>query len=108
MITHTIESYWIQSQSYKFKEFSKIINFWNLKQTLHVTHFLKMLDKMCKYEMDPTSIVEDTERTRFCPQVDRRVDRRTDKVKLVHPPFNFVEAEGIITQKLIHIYVYFF
>ena len=27
---------------------------------------------MCKYEMDPMSIVEDTERTRFCPQTDRR------------------------------------
>ena len=38
---------------------------------------LKLLDKMCKYEMDPMSIVEDTERTRFCPQTDRRTDRRT-------------------------------
>ena len=47
---------------------------------------------MCKYEMDPTSIVEDTERTRFCPQKDRQ----TDEVKPVYPPFNFVEAEGII------------
>ena len=27
---------------------------------------------MCKYEMDLTSIIEDTERTRFCPQMDRR------------------------------------
>ena len=33
---------------------------------------------MCKYEMDLMSIVEDTERTRFCPQTDRRTDRRTD------------------------------
>ena len=32
---------------------------------------------MCKYEMDPMSIVEDTERTRFCPQTDGRTDRRT-------------------------------
>ena len=29
---------------------------------------------MCKYEKDPMSIVEDTERTRFCPQMDRRTD----------------------------------
>ena len=36
-----------------------------------MTHLLKLLVKMCKYEMDPTSIVEDTERTRFCPQTDR-------------------------------------
>ena len=29
---------------------------------------------MCKYEMDPTSIVKDTERTRFCPQMDGQTD----------------------------------
>ena len=93
MITHTIESYWIpsqkmtaswlpiplshigsqvkrwQSQSYKFKKFAKISI---LKWALHATHLLKLLDKMCKYEMDPMSIVEDTEWTRFCPQTDRR------------------------------------
>ena len=50
-----------------------------LKRSLHVTHLLKLLDKMCKYEMDPMSIVEDTERTRFCPQTDRRTDGRTDR-----------------------------
>ena len=55
VITHTIES-----------------NFWILKRALHATHPLMLLDKMCKYEMDPMSIVEDTERTRFCPQTDRR------------------------------------
>ena len=37
---------------------------------LHAIHLLKLLDKMCKYEMDPTSIVEDTEWTQFCPQTD--------------------------------------
>ena len=37
-----------------------------------MTHLLKLLDNMCKYEMDPTNIVEDTERTQFCPQTDRR------------------------------------
>ena len=83
MITHIIESYWIQSQnktsqSYKFKEFAKISIFLILKQTLHVTHLLKLLDKMCKYEMDPTSIVEDTERKRFCLQTDRRTDGRSE------------------------------
>ena len=41
-----------------------------------MTHLLKLLDKMCKYEMDLASIVEDTEQTRFCPQ--------TDKVKPVY------------------------
>ena len=79
---------WRQSQSYKFKEFVKILNFGILKQTLQEAHLLKLLDKMCKYEMDPTSIVEDTEQTRFCLQMD--------KVKPVYPLFNFVEAEGMI------------
>ena len=59
-------------------------------------HLLKLLDKMCKYEMDPMSIVEDTERTRFCPQTDRQTDGQTDKVKPVYPPFNFVETGGLI------------
>ena len=29
---------------------------------------------MCKYEMDPMSIVEDTEWKWFCPQTDRWID----------------------------------
>ena len=33
---------------------------------------MKLVDKMCKYEMDPASIVEDTEQTRFRPQTGRR------------------------------------
>ena len=78
-------------------------NFWILKRALQATHLLKLLDKMCKYEMDPMSIVEDTERTRFCPQTDRRTDGqtdgRTDKVIPVYPPINFVEAGGIIRWK---------
>ena len=38
---------------------------------------------MCKYEMDPASIVEDTERTQFCSQIDGRTGRRMDDVKPV-------------------------
>ena len=49
-----------------------------------------MLDKLCKYEMDPASIVEDTESGQDF--VHRQTDRRTDDVKPVYPPFNFVEA----------------
>ena len=78
------------------KKFVKISNFLILKRALHATHLLKLLDKMCKYEMDPMSIVEDTERTRFCPQTDRRTDGQTDKVIPVYPPINFVESGGII------------
>ena len=48
---------------------------------------------MCKYEMDPMRIVEDTEQTRFCPQMDRRMDGRTDgQGETSIPPFNFIEA----------------
>ena len=59
--------------------------FWILKKTLHAAHILKLFDKMCKYEMDTVSIVEDTEWTRFCPQTNGQMDRRTDKVKPVYP-----------------------
>ena len=52
---------------------------------------MKLLDKMCKYEMDLVSIVEDTEQKQFFLQTDRQ----TDKLKPVYPPFNFVEAGGI-------------
>ena len=30
--------------------------------------------------------------------IHRQTDRQTDKVKSVYPPFNFIEAEGIITR----------
>ena len=53
---------------------------------------MKLLNKMCEYEIDLASIVEVTERPRFCPQVDGKTDRRTDDVKPVYPTFNFVEA----------------
>ena len=83
MITHTIESYWIQvkrrqSQSYKFKKFAKIANFLNFETGITRDTPSKLLAKMCKYEIDPMSIVEDTERTRFCPQMDRRTDGQGD------------------------------
>ena len=80
------------SQSYKFKEFAKTSNLLTFIKTLHWTHLLKLLDKMCKYELDPASILEDTERTRFCPQMDRRREGRTDgQGETSIPPFNFVE-----------------
>ena len=72
----------------------------NLKNSPKFQKLLKLLDKMCKYEMDLMSIIEDTERTRFCPQTDRRTDGQTDKVIPVYPPFNFVEAGGIIIHHL--------
>ena len=61
-----------QSLGRKFKEIAKNSNFGIFHNTQQVTHILKLVDKFCKYEMDLVSIVEDTERTRFCPQTDRR------------------------------------
>ena len=40
-----------------------------------------LLDKMCKYGMDPASIVEDTERARFCPPTDRQTNGRRETSK---------------------------
>ena len=49
---------------------------------------MKLLDKMCKYEMDPTSIVEDTERI---GSTDGQTDGQTDRQgETSIPPFNFV------------------
>ena len=59
-------------------------------ETQCMTHLLKFVDKMCKYEMSEAtcSSVEDTQRTRFCPQTDRRTDEQGETT--IHP-FNFVE-----------------
>ena len=38
--------------------------------------------------MDPMCIVEDTERTRFCPQTDRRTEGKGDNSIPPPPPFS--------------------
>ena len=90
---HDYPYYWVildpKSKEDKVKvinlKFRQNLNFLKiLTQTLHATHLLNLLDKLCKYEKDLTSIVEDTERTRFYPQMDRRTDGKTDKVKPVY------------------------
>ena len=91
-----------QSQSYKFKEFAKMSIFLNFGPNFTRDTPLKLLDKMCKYEMDPISMVEDTGRTRFCAQTHRRTDGQTDgrtegetdKVKPVYPPFQLRWSGG--------------
>ena len=94
-----------QSQSYKFKEFAKISNFWILKQTLHSPHLLKLPDKMCTYEMDMTSWRYRVDTVLSIDgQTDRRTDRQTDRQGETNiPPFNFVEARGIISKLQQHI-----
>ena len=69
---------------YKFKNVPKNQNF--DKNLIPDTHFLKLLGKMYRYELDPASIVE-----RYRGDTIPSTDGRTDKVKPVSP-FNFVEA----------------
>ena len=49
-----------------------------LYKMLHVRHFLKLLDKMYKYEMDSTRTVGATERTRDAGWMDGRMDGRME------------------------------
>ena len=57
-----------------------------LKETLQATYLMKLLNKMYKYEIDPTRTLGATERTCDAGQMDGRTDRRTDGVKLIYPP----------------------
>ena len=50
---------------------------------------------MCKIEMDVASIVEDTDKTQFCPQTDEWTDGQGETSI---PAFNFVEVEGIMNE----------
>ena len=70
-----------------FKKNAKNSNFGILQKTLHVTHLLKLLDKMkmYDYEMEPTRTVGATQRTRDAGRMDGQIDRRTDGVKLIYP-----------------------
>ena len=52
---------------------AKNSNFEILQETLHVT-LLLMLDKMYKYEMNPTRTVGATERTRNAGRMDRQTE----------------------------------
>ena len=51
------------------------------KKSLHVTHLRELLDKMYEHEMDPDSIIENTEQTHFRSQTDGRMD----EMKPVYP-----------------------
>ena len=60
MITHTSDSHQIPSEN-KTKSKLQILEYCQklkfCKKVLHVTHLLKLLDMMYKYEMDPTRVV---------------------------------------------------
>ena len=84
--------YWVILDPKSKEDKVKVTNLKNLPK-LHATHLLKLLNKMCKYEIDPTSSFEDTERTRFCPQTE--TDGHGD-TSIPPPPFNLVDMRGII------------
>ena len=97
---HDYPYYWVildpKSKQDKIKG-TNLKNLLNLQlsfeKTLHATQLLKLLDKMGTYEMDPASIVDDTEWTHLRPQTDKQTDGQSE-TRI--PPFDFVESGGII------------
>ena len=84
MITHTSDSHQIPSQN-KTKSKLQILknaknsNLLILQEKLHMTHLLKLLDMMYKYEMDPTRTIGTTDWTRDAGRTrDGRTDGLTD------------------------------
>ena len=71
MITHISDSYQIPSQNKTKsklqikKKIAKNSHCDILQETLHGAHLLKLLDKMYKYEMDPTRTEGATGRTEW-------------------------------------------
>ena len=80
MINHTSDSHQIPSQKKTktklqiFKQIAKNSNFDILQETWHTTHLLKLLEKMYKYEMDPTITVGTIEWTRDAGRMDGRTE----------------------------------
>ena len=99
MITQTSDSHQIPSQNKTklqiVKSCQKKLSCEILHETLHVTHLLKLLDKMYEYEIDPTRTVGATERKtnagrRDGQATDGRTDGRTDgQSETYSPPNNF-------------------
>ena len=61
-----------QSEGENLKKLPKKLNFGTCHKIQQATHHLKLVDTICKYEMDTASIVDDAQQTLFCPQTDRR------------------------------------
>ena len=54
---------------------------------------------MCKCNMDPASIVEDTEQIRFCRHAGGQTDGQDETPP--PPPFSIVEVVGITSTKMV-------
>ena len=85
MITHTSDSHQKKTKS-KLQIQKNCQKIQILQETLHTTH-LKLLDKMCKYVMNPSRTVGATERTQDAGWTDGQTDGRSETNI---PPNNFV------------------
>ena len=56
--------------TFTYKKNAKYSNFDIVQISEHATRLLKLVNTICKYENDPASTVENTERTRLCPHTD--------------------------------------
>ena len=83
-----------QSQSYTIKKNAKNSNLAILQDTLHATHLLKLLDKMCKYENEYNQNCRHYTADTGCGtggRTDRQTDRWTDRWSENNiPPNNFI------------------
>ena len=77
--------------------------FFFFSKTQHTKHFLMLVNKLCKFEMDLASIVQDTERTWFGLQTDGGTDGRTDKVKPVYPTSNPLAITGDVINTALNV-----
>ena len=88
-ITHISDSHQIPSQNktklYILKNCQKF-KFW--KNFLYMTHPLTLLDKMYKYEMDPTRTVGATEQTRVAGRTDGQSETNTPPTTLLCGSYN--------------------
>ena len=69
-----------------------------------MTHLLNLCKKTCEYGMDRASIVEEQSRD---DSANRQTDRWTDgqtngQGETSIPPFNFIEAGGIINYQVFY------
>ena len=99
MITHTSDAHQIQSQNKtksKLQNLKNLKNFEILQTTLHVTHLLKLLDEMYKYEMDQSC---KRYRADMGCGMDVPMDRQTDGVKPIYPPTTLLCVKGYNNHK---------
>ena len=66
-----------------------------------MTHLLRLLDKMYKYQIDPTRTVGTTERARDAGRTDGQMDGQTDGVKPITSLYNDLIHWHMASQNLV-------